>query len=63
MASLDDLSARLGAAKAANPKLQVVIRADRRLPYHTVREMMKVVAQHLIEVMYIVAHVGEGDRP
>jgi biopolymer transport protein ExbD len=58
--SLDALSARLAAAKAANPNLQVVIRADRRLPYRAVSEVMKAVAEHQIEIMNIVAHVGEG---
>ncbi len=62
VASLDELSARLAAAKAANPKLQVVIRADRRLPYRTVHAVMKAVAEHRIEVMNLVAHVGEGGR-
>ncbi len=60
VASLDELSARLGAAKAANPKLQVVIRADRRLPYRAVHAVMSAVADHRIEIMNIVAHVGEG---
>lgn len=60
VSSLDELSARLAAAKAANPNLQVVIRADRRLPYRTVHAVMEVVAEHRIEVMNLVAHVGEG---
>ncbi|HUU83055.1 MAG TPA: biopolymer transporter ExbD [Phycisphaerae bacterium] len=62
VASLDELSARLAAAKAANPRLQVVIRADRRLPYRAVHVVMEVVARHRIEVMNLVAHVGEGGR-
>ena len=59
VASLDELSARLGAVKAANPNLQVVIRADRRLPYRAVHAVMEVVAEHRIQVMNLVAHVGE----
>jgi hypothetical protein len=58
--SLDRLSNRLAASKAATPNLQVVIRADKRLPFHAVREVMAIVAENRIEVMNLVAHVGEG---
>ena len=59
--SLEVLSGRLAAAKAATPGLQVVLRADRRLPYSAVRNVMEVVARNRIEVMNIVAHAGEGE--
>ena len=59
--SLEVLSGRLAAAKAATPGLQVVLRADRRLPYSSVRNVMEVVARNRIEVMNIVAHAGEGE--
>jgi len=62
VASLEELSNRLAAAKAATPSLQVVLRADRRLPYSAVREVMKIIAANRIEVMNIVAHVGEAER-
>jgi biopolymer transport protein ExbD len=62
VASLEGLSDRLAAAKAATPALQVVLRADRRLPYRAVREVMQTIAANQIEVMNIVAHVGEGER-
>ncbi len=62
VASLDELSDRLAAAKAATPGLQVVLRADRRLPYSDVRQVMEVVARNRIEVMNVVAHAREGER-
>ena len=62
VSSLQELSQRLAAAKLATPNLQVVLRADRRLPYATVREVMQIIAQNQIEVMNIVAHAREGDR-
>lgn len=58
--SLDELTAALAAAKAATPNLQVVLRADRRLPYSVVRQVMQTIARNRIEVMNIVAHVREG---
>jgi biopolymer transport protein ExbD len=59
--SLDELSDHLAAAKAATPGLQVVLRADRRLPYSAVRQVMEVVARNQIEVMNVVAHAREGE--
>jgi len=58
--SLERVSARLAAAKATVPGLKVVIRADRRLPFTAVRAVMRVVAENEIEMMNLVAHVGEG---
>ena len=58
--SLERLSNRLAASKAATPNLQVVIRADKRLPFRAVSDVMQTVAQNNIEVMNLVAHVGEG---
>lgn len=61
VSSLAALSERLAAAKAASPGLQVVLRADRRLPYSAVRGVMEVVARNQIALMNIVAHTGEGE--
>ncbi len=61
VASLNELSDRLAAAKAATPGLQVVLRADRRLPYTAVRQVMEVVARNGIEIMNLVAHAREGE--
>lgn len=59
--SLAEISDALLAARETTPELQVVIRADRRLPYADVREVMKLVADHGIVNMNIVAHVGSGE--
>jgi len=61
VASAEALAERLAAAKAATPSLQVVLRADRRLPYHAVRNVMQIIAANRIEIMNIVAHVGDGE--
>ena len=58
---LAQVSARLGAMKRESPNLKVVIRADRRLHYGDVRALMSVVARNNIEMLNVVAHVGEGD--
>ncbi|MCH7702302.1 MAG: biopolymer transporter ExbD [Planctomycetes bacterium] len=59
--SLGEISDALLAARGKTPDLQVVIRADRRLPYADVREVMKLVADHGIVNMNIVAHVGSEE--
>ncbi len=59
--SLGEISNALLTARETTPDLQVVIRADRRLPYADVREVMKLVADHGIENMNIVAHVGSAE--
>lgn len=51
--SLDALAARLAAAKAENPNLMVVIRADRRLPFVEVRRVMEIVAACRISLMKV----------
>jgi len=40
------ISRRLSALKAANPQLTVVVRADRRLPFAAIREVMQVIAEN-----------------
>ena len=47
--------------KRAVPSLKVVIRADQRLRYADVRRVMRVIAQHGVEMLNVVAHVGEGE--
>ena len=56
------LSDRLSVMKRESPGLQVVVRADRRLPYADVRALMRIIARHGIEMLNVVAHVGEGDE-
>ncbi len=58
--SLAVISERLMAHKRAVPDLKVVIRADKRVRYGDVREIMEIVAEHGIEMMNIVAHVGDA---
>jgi len=58
---LADISQRLASFKAKRADLKVIIRADRRLRYQDVRAVMKVVASHNIEMLNIVAKVGEGE--
>ena len=58
---LDSLSNRLGALKREQPRLSVVLRADRRLHYSDVRAVMRVIASHQIEMLNIAAHVSEDD--
>jgi biopolymer transport protein ExbD len=57
---LAQVSARLEAMKRESPNMKVVIRADRRLRYGDVRALMSVVARNNIEMLNVVAHVGEG---
>lgn len=56
---LGRLAARLASMKAANPALQVVLRADRRIAYSSVRAVMRVIAENQIDILNVVAHVSE----
>lgn len=57
--SLDSLADRLRAMRRDVPTIKVVIRADRRLQYATVREVMGVIAECGVGVLNVVAHVSE----
>jgi biopolymer transport protein ExbD len=59
---LEVIAARVQAAHAANPKLKVIIRADKRLRYEQVRAVMEVVAAQQIEDLSLVAHVAGGEE-
>lgn len=52
---LEELARRLGHQKSASAELQVILRADKRVAYHSVREAMEIIAQNRIEVFHIVA--------
>ena len=56
---LDAIASRLIAMRAEMPRLQVVIRADRRIRYADVRAVMRTVADAGIEILNVVAHVQE----
>ena len=58
---LSAIKERLAAMKIRSPELQVVLRADRRLRYTEVREVMRVIAANGIERFNVVAHVSEDD--
>jgi biopolymer transport protein ExbD len=58
---LEQIATRLAAGKRLEPKLKVVIRADRRLPFAAVRAAMRAVADNDIEMMSLVALVGDGE--
>lgn len=59
---LSAIADRLAVLKRQQPGIQVVLRADKRLPYADVRAVMRVVAEQEIEVLNVVAHVGEGEQ-
>jgi len=61
--SLTVISQRLSLHKRLVPNLKVIIRADRRVRYGAVREVMTIVAENGIEQMNIVAQVGNGVPP
>jgi len=53
------ISDRLAAMKRQSAELEAVVRADRRLHYADVRAVMRVIAENGIEMLNVVAHVGE----
>lgn len=57
--SLASIAERLALHKQYNPKVKVIIRADRLVRYGVVREVMELAAEQGIEVMNIAAYVGE----
>ncbi len=57
---LDVIASRLVSMKAAMPRLQVVVRADRRIRYADVRAVMRIIAGAGIEILNVVAHVDES---
>ncbi len=59
--SLATIAERLISMKQQSPELKVVVRADRRLPYSDVRVVMRVIARSGIEMLNVVAHVGEDE--
>ncbi len=58
--SLAVISQRLALHKRLVPNLKVIVRADRRVRYGAVREVMTIVAENGIEQMNIVAQAGNG---
>lgn len=56
--SLSELSRQLAEAKRHAPQLEVVLRADKRLSYRQVREVMELLGEHEISRFRMVAEVG-----
>jgi biopolymer transport protein ExbD len=56
--SLAELSQRLAVEKRNTPQLEVVLRADRRLSYARVREVMELLGEHAIAKFHVVAEVA-----
>ena len=60
--SLSVIGERLASLKRQSPGIQVVLRADKRLSYADVRAVMGVIAEQEIEILNVVAHVGEREE-
>jgi biopolymer transport protein ExbD len=60
VASVEELSSRLGELAGRNPNVQVVLRADRRLKYGQVRQVMEIIASHRLSHLQVVAELGEA---
>ena len=58
---LTTIANRLKVMKQQVPDLKVVVRADRRLPYTKVRTVMRIIARCQVEMLNVVAHVGDGE--
>ena len=59
VASLDELSARLSDLARRESGVQVILRADRRIPYGYVRRVMQLIAEHRLVNLQIVAELTE----
>lgn len=57
--SMTDLADRLGELARENPRLQVILRADRRLCYGGVRAVMEMVAAEKLTRLQIVTELDE----
>ena len=58
VASMAELGDRLAEAAAVNPGVQVILRADRRLTYGDVRQVMELVAAHRPTRLQVVTELG-----
>ena len=54
------IDVRLGELARVNPRAQVILRADRRLRYGAVREVMEIVAGQKLTRLQVVAELGEN---
>lgn len=56
VASIEELSDRLGEIAPANPR--IILRADRRLTYGEVRAVMELIAAHRLTKLQVVTELG-----
>ena len=56
--SLSELARQLADAKRHSPQLEVILRADKRLSYRQVRDVMELLGEHEISRFHVVAEVG-----
>jgi biopolymer transport protein ExbD len=59
MASIDELDGKLGELAQRNPQVQVMLRADKRIPYGYVRRIMQLLADRKLSHLQIVADLTE----
>lgn len=60
LSSMADLSGRLKEVGSLNPGVEVILRADRRLPYRQVREVMEAVAAAGLTRLQVVTDLETG---
>lgn len=61
VASLDELNTRLAAMSGAGTRLEVILRADRRLAYRDVRRVMEVVAANNLTRLQVAAELSRPE--
>jgi len=58
VASMVELGDRLAEAAAVDPNVRVILRADRRLTYGEVRQVMELIAAHRLTRLQVVTELG-----
>jgi len=58
VASMAELGDRLAEAAAVDPNARVILRADRRLTYGEVRQVMELIAAHRLTRLQVVTELG-----
>jgi biopolymer transport protein ExbD len=56
--SADELSARLHRVAEEQPNAEVILRADRRLPYGQVRKVMAIISAARLSRLQVVTELG-----
>jgi biopolymer transport protein ExbD len=58
LASLDELTARLNRVAQEQPNAEVILRADRRLPYGQVKRVMTLISAANLSRVQVVTELG-----